>query len=157
MNKIFPLIIVLPLLTGCRNTYQYHSFSGEKITLDYVENGALIEINATEVASFVEEDKSFICLFGLKDCASCKSVKANLEKYSKGSRCNTYHIEISKVLENQSDMDKLKIATAGYYQWGEKESYPLVYFFFKGDVAFRCGESDVTTFIDNYVEVAPKN
>ena len=51
----------------------------------------------------------------------------------------------------------IKKATSGYYEWGEKESYPLVYFFYKGDVAFRCGEEDVTTFITNYVEVAPKS
>ncbi len=157
MNKLFPLIIAIPLLMGCQSTYQYHSFSGEKITLDYVENGALIEISATEVASFAEDDKSFICLFGIPNCSSCASVKKNLESYSIGNNCNTYHIDMEKVKHSQSDMDKLKIATTGYYQWGEKESYPLVYFFFKGDVAFRCGESDVTTFIENYVEVASSN
>ena len=155
-NKLIPLLITLPLLIGCKYTYEYHPYEGEKIVLDYVEEGALVEITPTELLSFTENEKSLICLFGLKTCSSCKTVSNNLKAYAEGSHCNTYHIEMSKV-ESNEDMDALKKATSGYYEWGEKESYPLVYFFYKGDVAFRCGEDDVTTFITNYVEVAPKS
>ena len=155
-NKFVPLLITLPLLIGCKYTYNYHKYTGAKIVLDYVEEGALMEITPSELLSFTENEKSLICLFGLKTCSSCKTVSNNLKAYAEGSHCNTYHIEMSKVKSNE-DMDALKKATSGYYEWGEKESYPLVYFFFKGDVAFRCGEEDVTTFITNYVEVASKS
>ena len=155
-NKLIPLLITLPLLIGCKYTEDFHSYVGDKIILDYIEEGTLVEITPTELLSFTENEKSLICLLGLKTCSSCKTVSNSLKAYAEGNHCNTYHIEMSKV-ESNEDMDALKKATNGYYEWGEKESYPLVYFFYEGDVAFRCGEEDVTTFITNYVEVAPKS
>ena len=156
-NKFVPLLITLPLLIGCKYTYNYHKYAGAKIVLDYVEEGALVEITPSELLSFTENQKSMICLFGIEKCSSCNNVKKNLQNYSVAENCNTYWVNAKKALENKDDIDALKRATSGYYEWGEKESYPLVYFFFKGDVAFRCGEDDVTTFITNYVEVAPKS
>ena len=156
-NKYVPLLITLPLLIGCKYTYNYHKYTGAKIVLDYVEEGALVEITPSELLSFTENQKSMICLFGIEKCSSCNNVKKNLQNYSVAENCNTYWVNAKKALENKDDIDALKKATSGYYEWGEKESYPLVYFFFKGDVAFRCGEEDVTTFITNYVEVAPKS
>lgn len=157
MNKLLRLALVLPFLMGCKTSYQYHEYKGEKIVLDYVENGDLVESSVSELASFVQQEKSMIYLLALPNCSSCNNVKNSLKAYSQGNHCNTYWINIRTVLENKDDMNTLKTATSGYYQWGENESYPLVYFFFKGDVAFRCGETDTATFITNYVEVAPKS
>lgn len=157
MNKFTPFLLMLPLLVGCKTTYEYHEYKGEKIVLDYVEDGNLVESNISELASFVQAEKSFIYLLALPNCSSCNNVKNSLKAYSQGNHCNTYWLNIKNVLDNKEDMNTLKTATTGYYQWGENESYPLVYFFFKGDVAFRCGETDTTTFINNYVEVAPKS
>ena len=154
MNKFIPLLLTLPMLIGCQTTNEYHEYTGEKIVLDYVENGALLEITASELYTNVKNSKSMICLLSIPSCGGCKNVKRNLEAYATGSHCNMHYIDMTKTLENNEEKNKLTLATEGYYQWGEKESYPLVYFFFKGDVAFRCGEEDVTTFISNYVEVA---
>ncbi len=154
MKKISPILLCLPFLVGCKTSYNFHPYEGEKIVLDYCEDGDLIQVDADQLyEDVITNHKSTIYLFGLSSCSACNNVKNNLKTYATGYHCNLYWIEMRDVLQNSESIDKVKKATVGYYEWGENDAYPEVYFFLKGDVAFRCGETDVTTFISNYVEV----
>lgn len=153
MNRIIPYILFMPLLVGCTNSSSYH---GEKITLKYVQEGGVVDTNANQMYNDVVVNKeSTIYILGNKTCGGCVSARRTLQAYSEVNHCNIYYISVIDI--TKSDLNKIQTATTGNYQFKEKDSVPAIYFFFKGDVAFRSGESDLTNYLENYVTVAAPN
>ena len=150
LNKLFLAGFYIPFLLGCAGKAK---FNGQKITLKYVENGTLVTTDATTMYTMTVTNKeSNIFILGNDQCGSCKSAKQELKEYSEKNHCNTYYVNIKDI--NKDDLTKIQKATTGDYMFGEKDTVPAIFFMFEGEVAFRCGDSDLKDRLTSYIEVA---
>ena len=149
LNKLFLAGICIPFLLGCAGKSTYN---GQKIALKYVENGSLVTIKADDMYTMtITNRESNIFILGNDQCGSCKSAKETLNKYSLENHCNTYYVNVKDITKDE--LTKIQKATSGSSMFGEKDTVPAIYFIFEGDVAFRCGDSDLKNYLTQYVEV----
>ncbi|MCR5505928.1 MAG: hypothetical protein K6F07_02940 [Bacilli bacterium] len=150
LNSIFLAGFCIPFLLGCTTK---SSYNGAKIVLKYVENGALVTVTPDDMYNMTVTNKeSNIFILGNDNCGSCKSAKNTLSAYSQVNHCNTYYVNIKNI--TTAELTTIQKATAGNYMFGEKDSVPAIYFMYQGDVAFRTGDSELTNYLETYVEVA---
>ena len=135
---------------GCKPS----PYKGPKIILDYVDEGAVITVDADKIYQDVVNDKkSTIYMLGNENCSSCKKQKENvLEPYAIGNHCNIYFLDVLNL--NETDFNKVQASTKGNYQFLENDVIPATYFFYEGEVAFRIGPNeDLGHYLEQYVEV----
>ena len=150
LNKFFLAGFCIPFLLGCAGKGQY---TGQKITLKYVENGTLVTSSADQMHELTVTNKeSNIFILGNDQCGSCKNAKQTLLEFSETNHCNTYYVNVKDMTKD--DLTKVQKATSGSSMFGEKDTVPAIYFIYQGDVAFRSGESDLKTYLTQYVEVS---
>lgn len=149
LNKLFLAGFCIPFLLGCAGKAKY---DGAKIVLSYDEHGTLVSTTATTMYSLIYTLKSSqVFILGNDQCGSCKSAKQTLKEYSEKNHCNTYYINVKDL--SKDDLTKIQKCTAGDSMFGEKDTVPAIYFFYQGDVAFRCGDSELKDRLDTYVTV----
>ncbi len=151
INKLTFLFI--PFLVGC--SIGEHEFDGEKIMLEYVENGGFIETTPKELYDIAtSKDSGSVFLIGDESCSSCASLKSSMEAWAYHYHANLYYLPLKNITKD--NVHYLIDATPGYYQYEEGEAVPITYFFMLGEVALKGNENTTITYLNRYVTVAVK-
>ena len=149
MKKFIPLLLLTPLLFGCTSEKPY---TGQKIVLDYVEEGTLVDSSVTEMKEVAFEQKiDSIFYIGDDDCSACLTLKQDIAGWCKLNHANVYYIHYSEV--SQSDLSTLIDITEGYYQWSEEASIPATYLMMMGEIIFRGDSTNTLKYLNRYIEV----
>ena len=148
MKKIIPLLFIIPTLLACSdNTYK-----GAKIKLEYVEEGALLEVEAKHMFDEAFANKvDSIYLIADDSCKACQSLKTYLTFWCKDNHANVYEIVYSKV--DEESLNYIIDSTVGYYAWTKESTVPTTYFFMQGVVAMTGDNETTGKLLDKYVEV----
>lgn len=137
INKFVSLIIV-PFLLACQKVPEY---TGPKLVLDYVENGELIEINATQLYDLViTRGRDSVVLFTIEGCSACEEAKTDFSSYAEGFHMNLYTVDMTYVSLTSDDYLKIVNTTTYldsiyHFPEGEELSFPLAYFYKQKGVA----------------------
>ena len=175
-SKLFVLAL-LPILSSCVQT---PSYTGVKYVLDYVSDGALVEITPHEMftISSIEQKDSVFLIGGLASCSGCIEAEEQCSYYAQMNHCNIYFIDIDNVsfLDDYNNVESDFVYPDTDYYWlylsstyvddGEgyyalpspnnakqgELSLPYLYFFKYGGVGYRTN-SNFATALKNRIEV----
>ena len=152
MKKIFRLFLFAPiLLTGCMNEKPYN---GQKIALDYVEEGTLVNSSVSEMKTIAFDNKvDSIFYIGSDECTSCVTLKKDIAGWCVTNHANVYNIDYSSVTAEDLAMLKEITAEDTSYNWTDESSIPAVYFMMEGYIIFRGGTTNTIKYLNRYVEV----
>ncbi|MDY4848794.1 MAG: hypothetical protein SO176_00815 [Bacilli bacterium] len=154
MKRKIYLLFFIPLLIGCNN--QNSSYTGEKMKIEYAENGGFVTIDPEFLYNHAFIDRiDSIYLFGDSGCEACLSLKNSMEAWAKYYHAKIYYLPISSITE--SNKHYVLDATEGYYVWQDQDIVPTTYFFMQGSVAFKANDSNTIKYLDRYVEVSNPN
>ena len=149
MKKLFYITLVIPFIIGCSNK---SSYKGQKIQLNYVENGSLVTTNTKQLFDDAFTNKiDGVYYIGDDTCKACANLKPKIQSWCEKNHANIYEIEFTKI--DEEGLKYLVDATVGYYVWTEKSSIPSVYFFMQGEVITRSDEENTIKYLKEYVEV----
>lgn len=137
-NKLFFLALI-PLLVSCQQIPEYE---GEKIQLQYAEEGGLFQITAdTLYTNVITKGEDRVVLFTIDGCASCEEAKSQIQSFGVGFHCKIDEINMNSINIAAGDYDKI-VATTNYlddvYEFPEiteETTYPKMYMFKQRGVA----------------------
>ena len=151
INKL--ALLFIPFLVACSTNNK--EYDGEKITLEYVENGGLIETTPEELYNIAQTKLAgSVFLIGDESCSSCVTLKTSMEAWAYHYHAILYYLPIKNITTD--NVHYLIDATPGYYQYEEGEEVPITYFFMMGEVALKGNEETTITYLNRYVTVLVK-
>ena len=147
----------MPLLVGCTG----ESKPKAKIILEYVETGGIFTTDANQMyEDIVKNKKSTIYVLGDYTCGGCTEAKRTLNSVGIERHFESFYIEVKGMSTQSSDYAKIQQATRGssdddMFKIGDV--MPSIYFFYQGEVAFRITNTNLKSYLDNYIEVSVPN
>ena len=149
-NKYLTFLLIPFCLIGCKRD---DSYKGDKITLDYVEEGHLVESNVPEMKVNAFDNKvDSIYYIGDDSCAACADFKPKLVTWCAQNHANIYYIKFTEMTQEESSM-LTDLTVGSIYEWGEKNTLPTTFFMMRGTLVFRGESSNTVSYLKKYVTV----